>query len=218
MHTLRPDLARNQRMSLETCITVPMHQKWCASHTARQRACLVWNLRQVKCNLCCYTAARSDVQLAHKPGDLHHHAHAPEGDHWCTPACSVSGLRFDWARNMLPCSLPCSLSCLMPDAEDLVRKKIRDHTDFEWLKQCRFYWREDRQTVVISICDVDFDYSFEYLGATQQPPAAVADMPHCSVHVHVHVQDPQLQAENRHLCSVALCNADLSAVWQRLLS
>ena len=50
-------------------------------------------------------------------------------------------------------------------AEDLVRKKIRDPTDFEWLKQCRFYWRDDRDTVIISICDVDFEYSFEYLGA-----------------------------------------------------
>ena len=51
-----------------------------------------------------------------------------------------------------------------PCAEDLVRKKIRDPTDFEWLKQCRFYWRDDRDTVIISICDVDFEYSFEYLG------------------------------------------------------
>ena len=54
-------------------------------------------------------------------------------------------------------------------AEDLVKKKIKDPTDFEWLKQCRFYWREDRDTVIISICDVDFEYSFEYLGA---PPVA----------------------------------------------
>jgi hypothetical protein len=49
--------------------------------------------------------------------------------------------------------------------EDLVRKKVKDPSDFEWLKQCRFYWREDRDTVIISICDVDFEYSYEYLGA-----------------------------------------------------
>ena len=49
-------------------------------------------------------------------------------------------------------------------AEELLRKKIRDPADFEWLKQCRFYWRDDRDTVIISICDRDFEYSFEYLG------------------------------------------------------
>lgn len=45
-----------------------------------------------------------------------------------------------------------------------MRRKIKDPQEFEWLKQCRFYWREDKQTVIISICDVDFEYSFEYLG------------------------------------------------------
>jgi hypothetical protein len=42
--------------------------------------------------------------------------------------------------------------------EDLVRRKVRDPTDFDWLKQVRFYWREERDTVIISICDVDFEY------------------------------------------------------------
>ena len=50
-------------------------------------------------------------------------------------------------------------------SEELVRKKIRDPSGFEWLKQSRFHWREDRDTVITSICDVDFEYSFEYLGA-----------------------------------------------------
>ena len=49
-------------------------------------------------------------------------------------------------------------------AEELVRKRIRDPGDFEWLKQCRFYWRDDKDTVIISICDREFEYSFEYLG------------------------------------------------------
>ncbi|KAI3432720.1 hypothetical protein D9Q98_004263 [Chlorella vulgaris] len=53
-------------------------------------------------------------------------------------------------------------------SEDLVRKKVRDPGDFEWLKQCRFGWREERDTVVISICDVDFEYSYEYLGVKER--------------------------------------------------
>eukprot|EP00899_Mesostigma_viride_P009796 jgi/Mesvir1/18818/Mv04309-RA.2 len=52
--------------------------------------------------------------------------------------------------------------------EELLKKKIRDASDFEWLKQCRFYWREDRNTVIISIADVDFEYSYEYLGVKER--------------------------------------------------
>eukprot|EP00951_Prasinocladus_malaysianus_P027982 scaffold253275_cov43-Prasinocladus_malaysianus.AAC.1 len=52
--------------------------------------------------------------------------------------------------------------------EELLKKKIRDPSDFEWLKQCRFYWRDDKDTVIISICDVDFEYSFEYLGVKER--------------------------------------------------
>ena len=63
-----------------------------------------------------------------------------------------------------PCSAGWPLSKCRGCAEELVRKKIRDPTDFEWLKQCRFYWRDERDTVIITICDVDFEYSFEYLG------------------------------------------------------
>ncbi len=34
--------------------------------------------------------------------------------------------------------------------------------------QVRFYWREDKDTTIISICDVDFEYSFEYLGVKER--------------------------------------------------
>ncbi|GLD99919.1 hypothetical protein PINS_up008647 [Pythium insidiosum] len=55
-------------------------------------------------------------------------------------------------------------------------KKISDANDFEWLKQARFYWRPaPAQDVVgsdgaclISICDVDFKYAFEYLGCKER--------------------------------------------------
>ncbi len=56
----------------------------------------------------------------------------------------------------------------MHDAEELVKHKIKDPTDFEWLKQARFYWREDKDTVIISVCDVDFEYSYEYLGVKER--------------------------------------------------
>lgn len=61
------------------------------------------------------------------------------------------------------------MSCYCQEAlEDLVRKKIKSPHDFEWLKQSRFMWRIDRDTVVTSICDVDFEYSFEYLGVKER--------------------------------------------------
>ena len=43
-------------------------------------------------------------------------------------------------------------------SEDLQKKRIKDPADFEWMKQCRFYWNKERETVIISICDVDFEY------------------------------------------------------------
>ena len=53
-------------------------------------------------------------------------------------------------------------------------RKLSDSNDFEWLKQARFYWR-DRQTdahgdgaMVVSVCDVDFNYSYEYLGCKER--------------------------------------------------
>ena len=57
-----------------------------------------------------------------------------------------------------------SLETACVPAEELVRKRVKDPGDFEWLKQCRFYWRDDKDTVIISICDRSFEYSFEYLG------------------------------------------------------
>jgi dynein heavy chain len=53
-------------------------------------------------------------------------------------------------------------------SEELMKKKIKDPNDFEWAKQCRFYWRSEKDTVIISICDVDFEYSFEYLGVKER--------------------------------------------------
>ena len=53
-------------------------------------------------------------------------------------------------------------------SEELMKKRIKDPADFEWMKQCRFYWNKGRETVIISICDVDFEYSYEYLGVKER--------------------------------------------------
>ena len=52
--------------------------------------------------------------------------------------------------------------------EQLVKLKVKDPQDFEWLKQARLYWRVEKDVTVISICDVDFDYQHEYLGCKER--------------------------------------------------
>ncbi|KAL0227387.1 hypothetical protein P9112_014711 [Eukaryota sp. TZLM1-RC] len=52
--------------------------------------------------------------------------------------------------------------------ESLYKQRIRNAYDFEWLKQTRFYWREEQDHAIVSITDIDFEYSYEYLGCTDR--------------------------------------------------
>jgi dynein heavy chain len=50
----------------------------------------------------------------------------------------------------------------------LDQAKISNPRHFDWQKQMRYYWHFDGHKCIVSITDVDREYSYEYLGCTSR--------------------------------------------------
>uniref|UniRef100_A0A8C9GFK7 Dynein heavy chain n=1 Tax=Piliocolobus tephrosceles TaxID=591936 RepID=A0A8C9GFK7_9PRIM len=53
-------------------------------------------------------------------------------------------------------------------ASQIKENKIKNCTDFNWIKQTRIYYKVEKNKIMISISDVDFIYSYEYLGIKER--------------------------------------------------
>ena len=50
----------------------------------------------------------------------------------------------------------------------MVRNNVKTTQDFEWLKQVRFYFKQEVEKTIIGITDVNFTYQNEYLGCQER--------------------------------------------------
>ncbi|XP_014673733.1 PREDICTED: dynein heavy chain 5, axonemal-like [Priapulus caudatus] len=52
--------------------------------------------------------------------------------------------------------------------DDMVKQHVTSLSDFDWLKQSRFYYHHDTEQSVVSITNIDFLYQHEFLGCTER--------------------------------------------------
>jgi dynein heavy chain len=52
--------------------------------------------------------------------------------------------------------------------EDAKSHKIKDANDFDWAKNTRIHWKHDEDHCAINVVDVEFIYSYEFLGAKER--------------------------------------------------
>uniref|UniRef100_A0A6Q2Y0T3 AAA+ ATPase domain-containing protein n=1 Tax=Esox lucius TaxID=8010 RepID=A0A6Q2Y0T3_ESOLU len=74
---------------------------------------------------------------------------------------ALSNARYD--RKIMPKTNQFFLELL-----NTLTHRLTHSTDFEWLKQCRFYFNEDSDKMTINITDVGFVYQNEFLGCTDR--------------------------------------------------
>lgn len=52
--------------------------------------------------------------------------------------------------------------------EGAKQHRIRDANEFDWMRNTRIYWKSEEEHVAIQITDVEFIYSYEFLGAKER--------------------------------------------------
>lgn len=64
----------------------------------------------------------------------------------------------------------CALITIDVHARDIITSMVQTHVDtstnFEWLKQLRYYWDTEREVVVAKMANAEYTYGYEYLGAS----------------------------------------------------